>query len=137
MSKKTVEFMQKNKRLFSMHLFSFGVLVLGFLLCRYVFFNLHGMEEWPVDLLIAGLVVQLISLLAGKQYAPWFSAVGYSLGFWLGAIFHTEKPAKHGGINDNLWQIWTIVFLICILAGVVFEIVRKWRKLIKNRHPKL
>jgi len=134
MSKKLQNFLQEHKRLLLAHLLSLGVLLTGFVICRYAVFGvIHGMKEWPVDLLIVGLAVQLISLLARKQYAPCFSSVGYSLGFWMGAIFHTEKPAKHGGIDNNLWQIWTIVFLICILAGILFEVILKWRKLLKNR----
>ncbi len=131
---KVQSFFERNKRLFLTHLVSLGVLLFGFIICRYAVFGvIHGMKEWPVDLLIVGLAVQLISLLAKKQYAPWFGAVGYSLGFWLGAIFHTEKPAEHGGIDDNLWLIWTAVFLICILVGIVFEIVMKWWRLLKKR----
>jgi len=129
---KVQEFLQKNKQLLLIHMYSLGALLVGFIICRYVFFNLHGMKEWPVDLLIAGLVVQLVSLLARKKYVSWFCAVGYSFGFWLGVIFHKEGFDPGGGRTDNLWQIWTIVFLVCILAGVIFEIVRKWRKLLRK-----
>lgn len=129
---KVQEFLQKNKQLFVSHLYSFGVLVLGFLLCRYVFFFLHGMEEWPVDLLIVGIVVQLVSLLARKRYISWFSAAGYFIGFWLGVILHKEGFDPGGGRTDNLWQIWTIVFLVSIFAGVIYEIVIKWRKLLRK-----
>jgi len=131
---KVQELLQKNKQLFLTHVNSLVVLLLGFIICRYAVFGvIHGMKEWPVDLLLVGLAVHLISLLAKKQYAPWFCAVGYSLGFWLGAIFHTEKQALHGGIDDNLWEIWTVIFLACILAGIVFEIIIKWWNLLKKR----
>lgn len=131
---KVQELLQKNKQLFLIHLYSLGVLLLGFIICRYAVFGvIHGMKEWPVDLLIVGLGVHLISLLARKQYVPWFASGGYSIGFWLGAIFHTEKPALHGGIDDNLWEIWTVVFLVCILAGVIFEVIIKWWNLLKKR----
>ena len=134
---KAQEFLQKNKQLFLTHLYSLGVLLLGFIICRYAAFGIHGMKEWPVDLLIAGLAVQLVSLLARKQYAPWFSAVGYSLGFWLGVIFHKEGFDPGGGRTDNLWQIWMVAFLICILAGVVYEIALKWWKLLRSSHQNL
>lgn len=134
MSKRLRNFFQEHKRFLLSHLLSLGVLLTGFVICRYAVFGvIHGMKEWPVDLLIAGLVVQLISLLARKQYASWFSAIGYFLGFWLGAIFHKEGVDPGGGRTDNLWQIWTIVFLICILAGILFEVILKWRKLLKDR----
>lgn len=131
---KAKEFLQKHKKLFLVHLSSLGVLLLGFVLCRYAFFGLHGMDEWPFNLLIAGLVSLLISLLAGKQYAPWFTSVGYFLGFWMGVIFHTHGFDPGGGKTDNLWGIWMLVFLGCILAGFLFELVLKWWKLLeKNR----
>lgn len=130
---KVNNFLQNNKLLLLSHLYSLGALLTGFVLCRFVFLSLHGMKEWPVDLLIFGLIVQLIALLARKKYAPWFCAAGYSLGFWLGVIFHTEGFDPGGGRTDNLWQIWTMVFIVCIFVGVVLEIVMKWRKLLKKR----
>lgn len=110
----------------------FGVLLVGFLLCRFVFFNLHGMKEWPFDLFVAGVVVLLVSLIAKKQFVPWFTSVGYLVGFLAGVIFYTEGFDPGGGRTDNLWQIWTIVFVVSILVGIVFEIVMKWRKLLKK-----
>ena len=124
--------MEKNKKLLLTHGISFGILLLGFLLCRFVFFDLHGMREWPFDLWMAGMVVILVSLIAKKQFVPWFTAVGYLLGFFAGLIFHTEGFDPGGGRTDNLWQIWTVVFAICILVGVIFEIAMKWKKLLKK-----
>jgi len=133
MSKGFKALLQQNKKVLLAHLISFGILVLGFVLCRYVFFDLHGMKEWPVDLFIVGLAVLLISLLARKQYVPWFTAIGYVLGFWAGVLFHTEGTDPGGGKTDNLWIIWIVVFLVCILAGILYEIWMKWRKLLKKR----
>ena len=127
---------KENKALWN-NLISFGILLLGFVLCRFVFFELHGMKEWPLDLWIAGTVVILASLIARKQLVPWFTAVGYLLGFFAGLIFHTEGSDPSGGRTDNLWQIWTVVFAVCILAGIIFEIAMKWRKLLYNRRKHL
>ena len=133
MSRNLKTFIQQYKPVYLAHLVSLGILLFGFVLCRFVFFGLHGMKEWPVDLLVAGFVVLLVSLLAKKQFIPWFTASGYLLGFIAGVIFHTEGFDPGGGKTDNLWQIWTAVFVVCILAGIVFEIVMKWRKLLKKR----
>lgn len=129
--------MEKNKKLLLTHGISFGILLIGFLMCRFAFFELHGMREWPFDLWIAGVVVILVSLIAKKQLVPWFTTVGYFFGFLAGVIFHTEGVDPGGGRTDNLWQIWTIVFVVGILAGVIFEIVIKWRKLLYNRRKSL
>ena len=132
MSKGFKTVLQENKKVLLVHLISFGILVLGFVLCRYVFFDLHGMKEWPVDLFIVGLAALLASLLARKQVAPWFIAIGYSMGFCLGVLFHTEGTDPGGGKTDNLWIIWIVVFVVCILAGILYEIWMKWRKLLKK-----
>ena len=132
MSKGFKALLQQNKKVLLAHLISLGILLLGFLLCRYAFFGLHGMKEWPIDLFIVGIAAILISLLARKHYVPWFVMVGYILGFWLGVLFHTEGTDPGGGKTDNLWIIWTVVFLGCILAGILCEIWMKWRKLLKK-----
>ena len=132
MSKGLNDFLQKNKRLLATHLIALGLLLLGFVLCRYAFFGLHGMGEWPFDLLIAGLVVLILTLLARKTYAPWFISLGYFLGFWLGVLFHKEGLDPGGGKTDNLWQIWTIAFFVCIVVGFIFELVLKWQRLLKK-----
>ena len=132
MSKRVSVFWQNYKRTLVLHLISFGVLLFGFLLCRYAFFDLHGMKEWPVDLLIVGIVVLLISLLARKQYAPWFTSIGYFFGFWVAVIFHTHGFDPGGGKTDNLWGIWMVTFFVCILAGFLFEVILKWRNLLKK-----
>ena len=132
MSKKLQNFIQQNKNLVLIHGISLGVLLLGFLLCRYAFFGLHGMKEWPIDLFIVGMAALLISLLARKQYVPWFVATGYFLSFLLSVMFHTEGTDPGGGKTDNLWIIWTVAFLGCILAGILYEIWMKWYKLLKK-----
>lgn len=124
--------MEKNKKLLLTHGISFGILLIGFLMCRFAFFGLHGMKEWPFDLFVAGVVVLLVALIAKKQFVPWFTSVGYLVGFLAGVIFYTEGFDPGGGRTDNLWQIWTIVFVVSILVGIVFEMVMKWRKLLKK-----
>ena len=130
---KVQEFLQKHKKLLLVHLISVGVLLLEFVLCRYVFFTLHGMKEWPFDLFMIGLAALLISLFARKQYAPWFTSIGYFLGFWIAVIFHTHGFDPGGGKTDNLWGIWMVAFFCCILAGALFEVAIKWWKLLKTR----
>jgi len=130
---KVKEVLQKYKKLMITHLMALGVLMLELILCRYVFFGLHGMDEWPLVLLQLGLVALLVSLLARKQYAPWFTSVGYFFGFWVGVLFHTHGFDPGGGKTDNLWGIWTVAFVICIFAGFLFEVIIKWYRLLKKR----
>jgi len=52
MSKGCKALLQQNKEVLLAHLISFGILLLGFVLCRYAFFGLHGMKEWPAPLIL-------------------------------------------------------------------------------------
>lgn len=124
--------MKENRKRLRERLAPFGVLLAGFLLCRFAFFDLHGMSEWPLDLLIAGLVVVTMSLITKKQVIAWFTAIGYLVGFFIGVLFHTEGLDPGGGRTDNLWQIWTVAFFVCIVAGAVTQTVMKWRRLMKR-----
>ena len=56
-----------NKKNVMIHLLSLSVLCIGFVLCRYVFFDMHGMKQWPVILFGVGIIAVAISfILEGK-----------------------------------------------------------------------
>ena len=56
-----------NKKNVVIHLLSLGVLCIGFILCRYVFFDMHEMKQWPVILFAIGIIAVAISfILEGK-----------------------------------------------------------------------
>ena len=44
------------------HLLSLSVLCIGFVLCRYVFFDIHGMKQWPVILFVIGIYACIFGL---------------------------------------------------------------------------
>ena len=79
-----------------------GILVLGFILCRYIFFDIHGMKEFPEILLVLGLVVMTISALTKKKFLPYFISAGYMIGFLLGFIFQVTKIDANGVSVNNL-----------------------------------
>jgi len=122
---------EKNKKLL-VRIAPFGILLFGFVLCRFVFFGLHGMKEWPLDLFLAGLIVLTLSLITKKRIIAWFTSIGYLVGFFAGVLFHTEGFDPGGGRTDNLWQIWTVTFIVCIVAGAIAETVMKWRRLLRK-----
>lgn len=126
------EFLQKHKKLFVIHLMAVGVLLLELVLCRYVFFEVHGLKEWPYDLFKFGLVGLVFSLLAGKMYAPWITSVSYLAWFVLGVIFNQETVDAHGTRGDLMPFIWLWGFLASILVGFLFEVILKWYRLLKK-----
>jgi len=115
------EYIAKNKMSLISHVISLGILIIGFALGRYVFFDVHGMKEFPVTLLILGLVVMLISLLTSKKVLPYFISAGYIIGFVFGFLFQVTKMDVNGVSVNNLWVIWAGVYVTFIIAGFLFE----------------
>ncbi len=105
------------------HFLSLGVLCIGFVLCRYVCFDfgIHGMKEWPEVLFGLGIIAVAVSFIRKGKIAPVCTAFSYMAGFIAGVIFQTEGEDPGGGTTNNLWFIWTVVFVCFILAGMISD----------------
>lgn len=115
-----------NKKNIFIHFISFAILVVGFILCRYVFFDIHRMKDWSNFLFIIGLVVLIISFFTKAKYIPIFTSLAYIVGFVIGVVFEWY------GINKDLWLIWIVVFICHIIFSIISEIIsKKKRNLIK------
>ena len=112
--------MLNNKNII-VHLLSLCVLCIGFALCRYVFFDTHGMKQLPVWLFVVGMVSMAISFFLEGKTTPIFTALAYIIGFIAGAIFQTNGVDAGGGTTNNLWIIWVVVFVCITLAGIICE----------------
>ncbi len=136
MNNRIQKFLKKHKTLIQVHFISFGVLFLSTILCRYAFFGLHELKEWPYDLMRFGIIALLISLFSGKRYVPWVTSVGYFAWFWIGVIFNKETVDAHGTRGYTMPFIWLWGFLACILLCFLLEVivgfVLKWWRLLKN-----
>ena len=110
-----------NKKNIILHLLSLCVLCIGFVLCRYMFFDIHGMKAWPVDLFVVGIVFLVISFFLKYKITPICTSTAYLIGFIAGATFQTDGVDAGGGTTNNLWIIWTVVFVCIILAGIICE----------------
>ena len=62
-------------------------LCIGFVLCRYVFFDIHGIMGLPVWLFVVGMVSMAISFFLEGKTTPIFTALAYIIGFIAGALF--------------------------------------------------
>lgn len=106
-------------------LVSLAVLAGAFLVVRFPLLFFHGMKEWPLDLFAAGAVIIALSgIILGAKRLPALTAAGYILGFVAGSVFRWDSTLGY----DNLWIIWTGVFLVLILAGVVAEFLAYKRR---------
>ena len=111
------------------HLFAWLMALCGgFVLCRYILFPMHGMREWPVVLFIAGTAVIIAAFLVKARYVPAAASVAYTPAFLIGVLFQTDGVDPGGGRTNNLWIIWTVVFIGIIIISVVLELVLKKKR---------
>lgn len=96
-----------------------------YLLLRYPLLHLHRMKEWPLDLVIAALVISGIAVWVKNSIVPACAAIGYAVGFAVGYFFQTSDPVK---MTNNLWIIWTVTTLGFIALGVILSAIKAKRQ---------
>lgn len=120
--------MKNQKRIVTL-LISAALLLTGFVLTRYVFFDLHGMKQWPLTLLVIGAIVAGISWMFKARLVPIVTVAAYSVSFLIGALLQTDSVDAGGMRTNNLWIIWTGVFLFLTVAGIVAELATRSQKM--------
>ena len=118
-----------SKKNFITHLLAISILCIEFLLCRYVFFDIHRMKQMPVLLLGLGMLFVAVSFFLKCKVAPIVIAVGYMIGFVAGVVFEADSVDAGGASTNNLWIIWTVVFVgFVVLGGFVVKIIKSRKK---------
>ncbi len=115
----------KTKNQFILSFIMLGCYGFSYLLCRYAFFGLHGMKQWPNVLAIVGLIAIIISMVFRNQIVPLATIVGYMGGFVLAMIFNTDGIDQGGGGTNNAWKIWGIIFILSIVIGIILSFIGK------------
>lgn len=100
-------------------------LAVGYWLCRYALFDLHGMKQWPDALAIVGFIVILIASAAGLRFLASASALGYPLAFGIAMATFTYGVDQGGGGTSNAWIIWGGVYLLCMVIGIAADIISR------------
>lgn len=103
------------------------ILLFEFWICRYVFFQWHGMKQFPFFLLTLGSAVVLIAAIFSSKAMSVAALLGYILGFFSNMILRSYGIDPGGGRTSNGWIIWGGIFLTFVLLGIVIEIVQ-WKK---------
>ncbi len=102
------------------------ILLFSFVLCRFVFFDKHGMKSWPLVLFVVGTVIVSISVFFSCKYLPLFTSLGYPVAFAIGAIFQRDFADPTGAMTlNNMWIIWTIAFLCLVSVGGIVETMKR------------
>ena len=82
---------------------SIGTLLISYLLCRYLFFELHGMKSFPFYLLCAGIAIGCRGVFHAEiLFAA--AAVGYISGFYRYGV--RQRWSDPGGGRTCGWLIW-------------------------------
>lgn len=76
-------FLNKNTMI---DIISIIMLILGFLIFRYVLFDIHGMGEFPFLLFIFGVIIEAISFILRWHKIMLCTSFGYNSGFILGSV---------------------------------------------------
>ncbi len=92
-------------------------------LCRYAFYGMHGMKQWPNLLALLGIVIIAIAVIFSKQITAVATVSGYLLGFILAMLFNTDGVDSRGGRTNNAWIIWGNIFVISILLGFTMDMI--------------
>lgn len=109
-------------------LISLAILMVTYFIIRFPLFYFHTMKQWPLVLLGAGIIAIAISgFRKNANTVPFFTDIGYAVGFAVGAIFHSNGIDPGGGRTDNLWIIWTAVMGCCITAGIILSAMKTKR----------
>lgn len=115
----------KNKILWGISMI--GLIGISYLLCRFVFYGMHGMKQWPNLLAIVGLIIIVVASLLGNRLVSASTVVGYMGGFILAMIFNTDGLDQGGGRINNAWKIWTTVLILSILIGSIISFISRQR----------
>jgi len=107
---------------------SAAVLGIGFAVCRYALFDLHGMKGWPRLLFLLGLAVLCAAAFFRAKRVMLCTALGYPAAFLLGLLFRSEGIDIHGGATDNLWVWFTFLLAGFVLLGAGWEAIVRRRK---------
>ena len=103
-------------------------LCLCFLLCRFTFLESHGSYQYPVVLLVVGIVTVIIAAIFYGRKVMISTVVGYIGGFALGIFFGVDGVDQGGVATNNWWVIWTVSFAILILVGIIWEVISRRKK---------
>ena len=115
----------KYKHIFLTLLRSVLLLCFGYVLTRYVLFDLHGMIQWPMTMLTLGVIV--VCMFFRSELVSLVASAGYTFSFLIGVLFHADYMGPGGTSSNNLWIIWTGSYLFLIAAGIVLDFIHRRR----------
>ena len=110
-----------------------------YLIIQYPLFELHGMGEWPFDVMIFGAAVISVAACFDLKRLMISASVGYFPSFFAGrAVGSRMLVNSHDGLpTDTVWIWFAVFFLVAILLGIVFEVLKKARRRLNEKNNDL
>lgn len=102
-----------------------GLLGISYWLCRYTFYEMHGMKQWPNLLALLSICILVIATIFGNQIISVATVMGYMGGFIFAMKFNTDGIDPGGGRTNNAWIIWGIIFGSSTLIGFILNFIVK------------
>lgn len=98
-----------------------------YIMFRYVFFDIHVMKQFPLNMLFLGLIVILVAAITYSRKVMICTVAGYIISFLIGMVFGSDYY-QYGTRYNNDWKIWMISYLFFITLGIVLELIFKHKK---------
>lgn len=114
---------EKLKRKLFWGISSLGYLALAYKLIRFNFFHHHGMKDWSNMLAIASAVIIIIFSIFARRIPSIAAVLAYIGGFGLAMLFNSDGVDPGGARTNNAWIIWTVVYIVILLGGIVFDFI--------------
>lgn len=99
------------------------ILVISFFAVRYVFFETHGMKQFPFMLFLPLLLAMIVFCFMNVKIISFVAAISYPIGFILADLFQTNGVDPGGGATSNLWIIWTVIVIAAIIFSAILEVI--------------
>lgn len=98
-----------------------GLLAISYWICRFAFFEMHGMIQWPTILAILSIVTIVSATIFGNRIVSIAPVIGYMGGFIIAMAFSSDTIDPGGGQSNNAWIIWGIVLISSVLIGILWS----------------
>ena len=116
------------KRINKTSVVSLLILVISFVVVRYVFFEIHGMKQFPFMLFLPLLLAMIVFCFMKVKIIPVVVSISYPIGFIIADLFQTNGVDAGGGATSNLWIILTVIVMAAIIISVILEIISSRKK---------
>ena len=102
-------------------IFLFILIIINYILTRFIYFNVHGMKDFPNTMSLLSAALTCLFILSENNISAICSTIGNTIGFFIGLMFYSVKVDYITGNTSNLWLIWGISYFIVVILGMVIN----------------